>query len=94
MNNKQIKKEAIVTIVLYLIYFAWWYYFAYIYCPSDVEDYTYVLGMPAWFFYSCVVGLVVMNILVYIAVKVFFKDMDLDEYDNKNIKVEEKEKNE
>lgn len=79
--KKQLEKEAIITVVLYVIYFAWWYYFAYIYAPENVEDYSYVLGMPAWFFYSCVLGLIFINILVYLAVKIFFKDIDLDAFD-------------
>ncbi|MGL5644836.1 DUF997 family protein, partial [Cetobacterium sp.] len=35
-------------------------------------------GLPSWFFYSCVLGLVVINILVFVAVKCFFKDINLD----------------
>ena len=27
--SKQINKEVLITIVLYLIYFIWWYYLAY-----------------------------------------------------------------
>lgn len=78
-NNKQIKKEAIVTLILYIFYFCWWYYFAYMFEDTDVENYTYILGLPAWFFYSCVLGLIVINILVYLAVKFIFKDIDLDD---------------
>lgn len=78
--SKQINKEVLVTIVLYLIYFAWWYYFAYEYSSDNVEEYKYILGLPEWFFYSCVVGLVLINILVYIAIKLFFKDVNFEEY--------------
>ena len=74
-NIKQINKEAIITCLLYLFYFCWWYYFAYIYKPDTNE---FILGLPSWFFYSCVLGLVVINVLVFIAVKCFFKDVDLD----------------
>lgn len=81
-HSKQIKKEALITLGLYVFYFCWWYYFAYMFEDGDVENYTYILGLPGWFFYSCVLGLVVINILVYIAVKFFFKDIDLDEIDN------------
>ncbi|WP_297598946.1 YhdT family protein [uncultured Cetobacterium sp.] len=74
-NSKQINKEAIITCLLYLFYFAWWYYFAYIY---KSEPNIFIFGLPSWFFYSCVLGLVVINILVFLAVKIFFKDIDLD----------------
>lgn len=76
-RNKQINKEALITVGLYLFYFVWWYYFAY-YEGDNYTKYTYILGLPSWFFYSCILGLVVINILVYIVVKFFFKDMDLD----------------
>ncbi|MFR4520453.1 MAG: YhdT family protein [Fusobacterium sp.] len=82
-RGKQINKEALVTVVLYLFYFVWWYYFAYIYKDSEnVAEFKYILGLPEWFFYSCVLGLVVINILVFLAVKIFFKDMDLDEQED------------
>ena len=78
-KEKQINKEALITVILYVFYFAWWYYFAYIYKDSEnVAEFKYVMGLPEWFFYSCVLGLVVINILVFLAVKFFFKDMDLE----------------
>ena len=87
--SKQINKEVLITIVLYLIYFIWWYYFAYEYSSNNVEEYKYILGLPEWFFYSCVVGLVLINILVYICyicVKFFFKDIDFDKYNESDKK--------
>lgn len=77
-NIKQINKEALITCLLYLFYFLWWYYFAYIY---KYEPNDFILGLPSWFFYSCVLGLLVINILVFIAVKFFFKDINLNEED-------------
>lgn len=82
--SKQINKEVLITIVLYLIYFIWWYYFAYEYSSDNVEEYKYILGLPEWFFYSCVVGLILINILVYICAKFFFKDIDFDKYNENN----------
>lgn len=80
MRGKQINKEVIITLLLYFFYFCWWYYFAYMYTDSeDVESFKYILGLPEWFFYSCVVGLVLINILVFIAVTFFFKDVSLEE---------------
>ena len=76
--KSQINKEAFITIFIYFLYFLWWYYFAYIYPPKNVEDYKYVLGLPDWFFYSCVLGFILVNLLVYIVVKFFFKNIDLE----------------
>lgn len=79
-RKKQINKEVLVTLVLYFFYFLWWYYFAYIFKNSDdVKNFKYILGLPEWFFYSCVLGLVVVNILVFILVKIFFKNISLEE---------------
>ncbi len=78
---KQINKEAIITLILYFIFFAWWYYFAYIYTPSNVDDYKFIWGLPAWFFYSCIVGLLMINILVFVVVKFFFKEVDFEEFE-------------
>ena len=62
--SKQINKEVLITIGLYLLYFVWWYYFAYEYSSDNVEEYKYILGLPEWFFYSCVVGWILVNVLV------------------------------
>ncbi len=80
MRLKQINKEVLATVLLYIFYFCWWYYFAYIHSNSeDVENFKYILGLPEWFFYSCVLGLIVINILVFIVVKFVFKDISLEE---------------
>lgn len=77
--KKQINKEALITIILYLIYFVWWYFWGYIDEGKDPSKYIYILGLPRWFFFSCVVGLVFINILVWVAIKFFFKEIDLEE---------------
>jgi len=46
--SKQINKEVLITIGLYLFYFVWWYYFAYEYSSDNVEEYKYILGLPEW----------------------------------------------
>ena len=76
--KSQINKEALITIFIYFLYFLWWYYFAYIYPPKNVEEYKYILGLPDCFFYSCILGFILVNILVYIVVKFFFKNIDLE----------------
>ena len=87
--SKQVNKEVLITIGLYLIYFIWWQYFAYEYSSDNVEEDKYILGLPEWFFYSCVVGLVLINILVYICIKFFFKGINFDKY-NENDNSDEK----
>ena len=77
--RKQINKEVVITIILYLIYFIWWYFWGYIYENITPSEYKFILGLPRWFFYSCVVVLFLINILVFLAVKFFFKDIDLNQ---------------
>ncbi|MGL4534794.1 MAG: YhdT family protein [Fusobacteriaceae bacterium] len=76
-REKQINFEAKITLGLYFIYFAWWYYFAYS-TGEDPSQYIFILGLPYWFFMSCIVGFVLINLLVFLAVKFLFKDIDLD----------------
>ncbi len=78
--NEQIKKESIIAIVMYVAFFIWWYVTGYgIAAKGTPETYTYVFGLPMWFFLSCVVGYVLFSIATIIVVKKFFKDFDLGE---------------
>ncbi|WP_096439504.1 YhdT family protein [Alteribacter populi] len=72
-------REAIIGVILVIINFAWWYGFAYGMGSKPVEEYTFIFGMPAWFFYSCVVGFLLMVVLVTVVVKFYFKDVSFDE---------------
>ncbi|WP_339216886.1 YhdT family protein [Solibacillus sp. FSL W8-0372] len=74
-------KEALIGVVLVIINFAIWYGFAYGLGSDDPLQYKYILGFPAWFFYSCIVGTVFMIICVWLAMKLFFKDISLEEED-------------
>ncbi|WP_245347914.1 YhdT family protein [Oceanobacillus polygoni] len=78
-------KEALIGIGIVIINFIWWYGFAYGLGSKDPAEYTYVLGLPAWFFYSCVLGFVVMVLLIWFVVNVFFTDIPLDELEDKEI---------
>lgn len=71
-------REALIGVGLVLFNFIWWYGFAYGLGSKDPTEYNFIFGLPAWFFYSCVVGFIVMAILVTIVVKCFFVDMPLD----------------
>lgn len=81
MTNKryrQADREALITLGMYAFFFLWWTLFAFGLGSGDPEDYSYVLGMPAWFFYSCVLGYPVICVVLWAVVKLYFKDMPLD----------------
>ncbi|MBD8032869.1 YhdT family protein [Solibacillus sp. Sa1YVA6] len=74
-------KEALIGVVLVIINFSIWYGFAYGLGSGNPLQYKYVLGFPAWFFYSCIAGTVFMIICIWLAMKLFFKDISLEEED-------------
>ncbi|RFB19307.1 DUF997 family protein [Bacillus sp. HNG] len=76
---KVAKKEALLGIGLAVFNFIWWFGFAYGFGSEPVSEYTYIAGLPSWFFYSCVVGFIVVVLLVIILVKVFFNEVPFDE---------------
>lgn len=78
-QNIQIKKEAVISIMLYVVFFIWWYATGYGLSAGDPADYQYVLGLPMWFFMSCVVGYVLFSAATILVVKLLFKNFDLDE---------------
>ena len=78
---RQADREALITLALYLIFFAWWALFAFGLGSGDPENYWYVLGMPAWFFFSCICGYPLITLLLWLAVRRWFKDLPLD-YDD------------
>jgi uncharacterized membrane protein YhdT len=71
-------REALIGIILVLINFIWWYGFAYGLCSAKVEHYSYIFGLPTWFFYSCVLGFIVMVLLVIFTVRVLFKEVPFE----------------
>ncbi|MDR2893777.1 MAG: YhdT family protein [Deltaproteobacteria bacterium] len=79
---KQANREAAITLGLYAFFFLWWALFAFGLGAGDPADYTYVLGLPAWFFYSCVLGYPVLTLLLWLVVRHCFKDMPLDALDS------------
>ncbi|GAB3046397.1 YhdT family protein [Virgibacillus ainsalahensis] len=76
-------REALIGVGLVIFNFIWWYGFAYGLGSKDPREYAYIFGLPAWFFYSCVIGFVVMAVLVTIVVKKFFVEVPFDEGENK-----------
>lgn len=76
---KVANREALMGVGLVAFNFIWWFGFAYGLGSKDPSEYSYVLGLPSWFFYSCVVGLIVMVILVTVVVKHWFVDIPIDD---------------
>lgn len=84
-------REALIGCGLAVINFAWWYGFAYGMGSKPPEEYTYVLGFPAWIFYSLIVGTLFMFLLVFLVVKFMLKDISLeDEAQEKENEVSDK----
>lgn len=73
----QANKEAVIAVVLSLAYFIWWYATAYGFGDVPVSEYTYVLGFPAWFFYSCIAGFLIFAALAALMVRFLFKEVSL-----------------
>ena len=82
-KERQIEKianrEALIGVGVAIFNFILWFGFAYGLGSKDPSEYTYVFGLPAWFFYSCVLGFVVMVALIIIVIKKFFVEVPLDE---------------
>ncbi|WML30078.1 YhdT family protein [Neobacillus sp. OS1-32] len=72
-------REALIGVVLVIINFIWWYGFAYGLGSDKVENYTYIWGLPAWFFYSCIAGFIVMIVIVSLTVKFLFTDVPFED---------------
>lgn len=86
MEDKRFKianREALIGIGLVMINFGIWFGFAYGLGSGDPANYTYIWGFPAWFFYSCIAGTVFMIALLWLVLKLFFKDVPFDEEDVK-----------
>ncbi len=85
-KNRQMKKEALISVALYVGFFIWWYFTGYgIAEKGTPETYTYILGLPMWFFLSCIVGYVLFCIASVIIVRKFFKDFDLGEEEKEQV---------
>lgn len=75
-------KEALIGLALAVINFVLWYGFAYGLGSKPPEEYTYILGFPAWIFFSIIVGTLIMFVLVFIVVKFFLTDISLEDEDD------------
>ncbi len=78
-RNIQINKEAKFTVLLYILFFVWWFVTGYGFSKGDPSQFTYVMGLPMWFFLSCVVGWLLATAGVIFLVKKVFKDVPFDD---------------
>ncbi|WLD93101.1 YhdT family protein [Alkalihalobacillus sp. AL-G] len=72
-------REALMGVGLALLNFIWWYAFAYGLGGKPVSEYGFILGFPAWFFYSCLLGFVLFSVLVYVMVKFLFVEVPFED---------------
>lgn len=72
-------REALIGVGLVVLNFILWYGFAYGLGSGPVEEYNYIFGLPAWFFYSCIIVTIVIFILVVLAVVFLFKEVPLED---------------
>lgn len=75
---RQADREAWITLCMYVFFFLWWTVFAFGLGTGDPDEYKYILGLPAWFFFSCVLGYPVVTLLLWIVLRRYFTDMPLD----------------
>jgi len=76
---KVANREALIGVGLVVFNFIWWFAFAYGLGSKDPANYKYVFGFPAWFFYSCILGFIIMTVLVTVIVKKYFVDIPFDD---------------
>ena len=87
---RQADREALITLGLYAFFFVWWTVFAFGLGSGDPDEYSYVFGLPAWFFYSCVLGYPVMSFILWIVARRFFAYIPLDDTKQENGEEEKK----
>ncbi|MET3575496.1 YhdT family protein [Bhargavaea ullalensis] len=76
---KVANREALIGCALALANFIWWFGFAYGMGSRPVEEYKYIMGLPDWFFISCVLGFLLITVAVIIVVKFFFTEVPFEE---------------
>lgn len=77
---KQCNKEMIYTIIFFLINVLLVGGISLLAYNKPANELIFIAGFPAWFFYGCLIGSVILCILTGVMVKFLFKDMSLDAY--------------
>lgn len=72
-------REAKIGVGLAIAHFLWWFGFAYGLGSRPVEEYTYILGFPDWFFYSGIVGFVLIALTIVVIARFFLTEVSFEE---------------
>ncbi len=89
---QQCNKEAIITLIVFTAYAIWWYFTGYGLNDKGVDAYPWVMGLPMWFFLSCIVGWIGITITIFLVVKFVFKEIDMgEEADRPSRSIDEEE---
>lgn len=75
-KHKQFHKEAKWALFLVFFYMVGWVLTAYL--PSNTPG---VLGFPLWFELSCILLPIIFVIVTAIVIKLFYKDINLEDED-------------
>lgn len=75
---KQCEKEAWYGIILGVVNLVIWGVAGYGLGSGPVEEYSYIMGFPAWFFISCIANSVFAIIAIIYIVTAKMHDMPLD----------------
>ncbi len=75
---KQCEKEAWYGIILGVVNLVIWGVAGYGLGSGPVEEYSYIMGFPAWFFISCIANSVFAIIAIIYIVTAKMRDMPLD----------------
>lgn len=78
-RRAQLRKETTISILLYAAYFLWWYFTGYGLADGDSNHYSYIMGLPLWFFLSCIVGYLWFCVATVFVTKVVFQNISLDD---------------
>ncbi|MCS7233929.1 MAG: YhdT family protein [Synergistetes bacterium] len=85
-RRSQMRKETIVVLVLFIANILWWFLFAYGLGSKSPKDYSYVMGFPAWFFWSCIASFIIFSVLVALVIPLFFKEIPLEPEEKGGVK--------
>lgn len=75
-------REAWIGVGLAILHFAWWFGFAYGLGSQPVGQYRYIWGFPEWFFYSGIVGFVLICITIMLLAKFVLKEVSFEEQED------------
>ena len=72
-------REAKIGVGIAIAHFLWWFGFAYGLGSRPVEGYSYIWGFPDWFFYSAIVGFILISITIVFVTKFVLKEVSFEE---------------